>query len=280
MRFDARRDPVNRTPPPASAARAARVIRAFAFALVLSAAGAPAPAQADPAPAAARADSLYATFDYEAALATCRAALAADSTSYDLWWRLARSLTDRGARAHYDNEKPKAEAAYQEAVAAARRAVLLESNRPEGHVELCIAIGRLALFKGGKEKLRLSKEVRSEADRALAIDPKQHRAEHVLGRWNRSIAELNFFEKAAANTVLGGLPKDASMDNAVTHFEKAIALAPEYANHHLELGRTLLALGLKAKARAELETALACPRKSVFDPEYKQQAQQLMAKTK
>ena len=48
----------------------------------------------------------------------------------------------------------------------------------------------------------------------------------------------------------------------MTHFEKAIELNPDYANHHLELGRTLLKLGLKAKARAEFEKALACPQRT------------------
>jgi tetratricopeptide (TPR) repeat protein len=289
MRFDARRDPVTHTPPAqAAVATAARAI-AYVLALFLAGAVAPVPAvpavpaaTADPAASAQavlQADAQYAKFDYEAALTTCRAALARDSTSYDLWWRLARSLDDRGARANYDNDKPKAEAAFSEAVTAGRRAVVLGSEKPDGHVELSIALGRLALFKGGKEKLRLSKEIKSEADRALAIDPKQHRAEHVLGRWNRSIAELSIFEKAAANTIMGGLPKGATKEAAVTHFERAIELAPEHANHHLELGRTLLGLGLKAKARAEFEKTLACPLKSPFDTEYKQQAQQLMAKT-
>ena len=282
---------MNRTPPTAPAAVAATAARAIAFAIALCAAtvaacaGTPAPAHAatDTAQAVsasvAQADAHYAKFDFEAALSACRAGLAVDSTSYDLQWRLARSLIDRGARAEYDKNKPKAEAAYDEAVAAGRRAVVLDAAKPEGHLELAVALGRLALFKGGKDKIRLSKEIKSEVDRALAIDPKQDRAEHVLGRWNRGIAELNFFEKAAANTILGGLPKGATMDEAVTHFERAIALNPDYANHHVELGRTLLKLGLKAKARAEFEKALACPQRTPFDAEYKKDAQQLMAQT-
>ncbi len=228
---------MNRTPPTAPAAVAATAARAIAFAFALCAtaalAGTPAPAHAAGQPeirpatsadAVAMADRFYAGFDFEAALSACRAGLAVDSTSYDLQWRLARSLIDRGARAEYDKNKPKAEAAYGEAVAAGRRAVVLDAAKPEGHLELAVALGRLALFKGGKDKIRLSKEIKSEVDRALAIDPKQDRAEHVLARWNRGIAELNFFEKAAANTILGGLPKGATMDEAVTHFEKAIAL--------------------------------------------------------
>ena len=238
------------------------------------------PSHATTAQAIADGDALQQKFDFEGALAAYRAGVAEDSTSYDLWWRLARAYTDRGARAAFDKQKDRAEVSYGEAVAAGRRAVVLGSEKPEGHLELAVALGRLALFRGGKAKIRLSKEIKSEVDRALVLDPKLDRAEHVLGRWNRGIAELSFFEKAAANTILGGLPKGATMENAVTHFEKAIELNPDYANHHLELGRTLLKLGLKAKAREQFEKALACPPRTPFDAEYKAEAQQLMAKTK
>ena len=277
---------MTRTQPPAQASTA---VIAFAVALAAAFTAVPAPpAAANSAPAVAQADAQYAQRDFEGALAICRAALATDSTSYELWWRLARSLTDRGARATYDGAKPKAQAAFEEAVAAGRKAIGVatigaagsKGDRPEGHLELSVALGRLALFKGGKEKIRLSKEIKAEADRALAIDPQQDRAEHVLGRWNRGIAELSFFEKAVANTILGGLPKGATYDAAVTHFEQAIAINPDYANHHVELGRTLLELGLKAKARAEFEKALACPVKTPFDHEYKADARELMAKTR
>lgn len=215
-----------------------------------------------------------------ASLQTPACAALPDTTSYEAMWQFARVRSDQGTRAEYDGDKAKAEAAYAEAVTAGRRAVVLDAGKPEGHLELAVALGRYALFQGGKEKLRLSKEVKSEADRALALDPKSHRAHHVLGRWNRGIAELSFFEKAAANTVLGGLPKGATKDAAVAHFEQAIALAPDFANHHLELGRTYLSLGLKTKAREQFEIALACPERTPFDVEYRKEAQQLMAKTR
>ena len=134
------------------------------------------------------------------------------------------------------------------------------------------------MFKGGGDKVRLSKEVKAEADRVIGLDPNSDRAYHVLARWNRGIAELSFFEKTAVNVVYGGVPKGATMNNAVTLFEKAIALAPDYANHRLELGRTYLALGLEDKAKAELQRALTCPKKTPFDTEYKTEAQKLLSK--
>ena len=230
------------------------------------------------ASALAAGDAAAAAFDIEGAVRAYRAGVDRDSTSSELWWRLARSYTDRGARAEYDGKKDQAEPAYNSAVHAARKATALAPDGANGHLELAAALGRLALFKGGSDKIRISKEVKAEADRAVGLDPNLDRAYHILARWNRGIAELSFFEKTGANVIYGGLPKGASMNNAVTLFEKAIALAPDYANHHVELGRTYEKLGLKDKARAEYERALACPRKSVFDPEYKTEAQRLLSK--
>jgi hypothetical protein len=81
----------------------------------------------------------------------------------------------------------------------------------------------MALFEGGKAKIEMSREVKAEAERALALNPKDDRAMHVLGRWNREIARLNVFEKTAAKVAFGGVPEGASMNDAVTWLEKAVA---------------------------------------------------------
>jgi len=207
-----------------------------------------------------------------------RPALDADSTSYPLLVRLARATTDRGTRARFDGDKPRAVQAFDQGAAAARRATQLEPGRADGHLELAVALGSVALYKGGKAKLRLAHEVKAEIDRALALDANLHRGHHVLARWHREVAGLSFLERNAA-MVFGGAPKGASTDAAVSHFERAIALAPDYANHHLELGRTYLELKLKSKARAEFEKTLATPVKSPFDADYKAEARMLLRKT-
>lgn len=227
--------------------------------------------------AVARGDRDYNNdYDYEASLKGLRAELDADSSSYDLLWRIARATTDRGARAEFDGDRARAKEAFEQAGRAARRAVQLEPGRAEGHLELAVALGRLALHEGGKQKVRLSRGIKEHADRALEIDPRQDRAHHVLGRWNRGIAQLNLLEKAAAQVVYGGLPEGASYDAAIAHLEKAIALRPDYANHHLELARTYLAIKLKQKARQELEKAMACPPTTPFDADYHREAKRLL----
>jgi len=45
-------------------------------------------------------------------------------------------------------------------------------NGWDGHFKLSVALGRLALFRGGKEKINLSKEIKAEADTAVALNPR------------------------------------------------------------------------------------------------------------
>ena len=222
--------------------------------------------------------TLEQSFDYEGAYAIYRSAASTDTSSYTLWVRLAKVAGDRGMRLALDQKKSQAEAAYKEAVAASRRAVRLDPNGWEGHSGLAANLGRLALFEGSKTKIEMSREVKAQADRALALNPRDDRSMHVLARWNRGIAELNMFEKTAAKVVYGGVPEGASMNNAVSWFEKAIAVDPDYLNHRLELGRTYLDLKLPDKAREQLELALKCPKKSPFDDEYRADAQVLLRK--
>ena len=97
--------------------------------------------------------------------------------------------------------------------------------------------------------------------------------------WNRKLASLNFIERGFAKAVLGGVPKGASMDNAVRDLKKAIELEPNYVNHHLELGRTYLQLKDHDEARRELERAIALPPTSnARDPKYQAEAKTLLDK--
>jgi tetratricopeptide (TPR) repeat protein len=167
------------------------------------------------------------------------------------------------------------------AVEHAREAVKISPDSANGHLELAVALGRQALKAGHKAQLSLSREIKSEVDRTLALDPTLGRAWHVLALWNRKLASLNFLERAVAKTVLGGIPRGASMENAVADMQKAIELEPAYVNHRLEQGRTFMQLKRTSEARLELERAVALPASgSPLDPKYQAEARELLARLK
>ena len=165
------------------------------------------------------------------------------------------------------------------AVEHARAAIRLAPDSAAGHVWLAVALGRQALSEGPKTKLAMAREVKSEAERALALDPGLGRAWHVIAVWNVQLSELNAFERMAANAVLGGLPRGASYDNAEAAFRKAIALEPAYVHHRLEYGRFLHDRHRDAEARVELEKAIELPPTSdALDARYQTEARTLLGK--
>lgn len=187
--------------------------------------------------------------------------------------RLSRVESELGESQKGDVQR----ATFANAVAHARDAVRVAPDSAGPHVWLAVALGRQALREGPRTKLAISKEIKSEADRALALDAGIGRAWHVLAVWNVKISGLSAIERMAANAVLGGVPKGASYANAESAFQKAIALEPAYINHRLEYGRLLKNLKKTADARRELEQAVALPAtSSALDARYQSEARALL----
>lgn len=166
------------------------------------------------------------------------------------------------------------------AVEHARAAVKAAPDSGEGHVWLAVALGRQALSEGAKTRLALSREIKSEVDRGLQLDPSIGRGWHVLAMWNSKVAGLNTLERMAASMV-GGVPPGASFEQAEKAFQKAIELEPDYVNHRLEYARLLKDRGRKDEAKKELEKAVSLPPTSgALDARYQAEAKELLAKLK
>lgn len=264
-------------PSPRAAARARRWFASLARTLVLAVllAGAAGARTADEW--TAEGDHHYAAGRLSEARSAYAAALDASPGHFGTLCRLSRTESELGELQKGDAQR----ATRAMAVEHARAAVKAAPDSAAGHVWLAVALGRQALSEGPKTKLALSREIKSEVDRALQLDPGIGRAWHVLAMWNVKVASLNAIERMAANAVLGGVPKGASFEQAEKAFHRAIELEPEYVNHRLEFGRLLKERGRKAEAKAELEKAVALPPTSgALDARYQAEARQLLAKLK
>lgn len=263
------------TPAPIRRPRTLRRRARLLLAGVLLAAGLAAPASAQgPADAVARGDRLMAAFDTPAAIAAYREGLAAWPDDPTLLWKTARALSNRADETPGEDGD---EALYEEAVELARRAVRAGPDVARAHTTLAAALGKLALFRGGKRKVELAKEVKAQADRAITLDASDFAPFAILGVWNREIATLNVFLKAFANAFFGGVP-DASLDRSRRFLERAVALAPETIAPRLELARTLLEADDEAGARRELRIALALEPRESLDRVLQRRARRLLEK--
>lgn len=188
------------------------------------------------------------------ALAHLRAAFALDSLSYEANWRAARELTDIGKMMTSREQRAARDSIYAEAQALAERAVRVNAGGADGHYMMAVAVGRVALTRGARERVRFARVVRDEALRATELDPRHDGALHVLARWNAEIMRLPGVTKFFAKTFLGAsIFNQASWANAVRYFTEAIAIAPDNIYHHLDLAETLIDADRPAEARPHLE---------------------------
>lgn len=223
----------------------------------------------------AKGDSAYASFDNRNAAEFYTLALKADSTNYEATWKLSRAYVDMGEKLEKQSDRTRF---YKKAEELARKAIELNPQGSKGHLYLSIALGRVALDAGPKERVQLSKEIKAEVDKALELDPNDDIAWHVLGRWHRKLATLSWIEKKFANIFLGGVPKEASVEEAAVCFQKAIELNPSHINHYLELGITYEELGKKEEAIQAYKKVLELPVKDADDPEHKEEAKKRLEK--
>ncbi len=234
---------------------------------------------AQPSEEIALGDKAYGRFENEEALAHYLEAFKGDSSSYEALWKAARAYADVG-KSLETVDRRKAKELYAQGVGLARKVVALYPDAADAHFILARCLGQLALFEGGKTKIRLSEEVKREAERTIEIDPNHDLAYHVLGRWHYSIATLSWVLKAFAKLIYGGVPPGASVEDAAEFFAKAIEIDGTKPTHHLEYARTLKELGRYSEAREELEKCIELPQVWWEDPAHKAEASKMLKKIK
>ena len=205
------------------------------------------------------------------------AALQRDPESYQANWRLAHVLVDQGKAVPDSVASAPRDSLYRMAVSYARRAVTANPDGADGHFMLAAALGRSSLTQGKRERVRAAIEIRSEALRALAIDPAHAGAYHVLGRWHAEIKRLSSVERFFARNFLGGaILGQATWDEAERNLRLAVQHGPHRIFHRLDLARILMDREKYREAREQLEAILQMPRSEPMDAQYQEDAAMML----
>lgn len=211
------------------------------------------------------ADRLYADREH---LASARKAadlwtaeLTADGTAFEPAWKLARSCYWLGSHAPSTERR----GFLERGISAARQAIALGPDRPEGHFWLAANMGTLAESFGLRAGLKYRKPVKDELETVLRLDPSfmQGSADRVLGRWYYRVPRL-----------FGG-----SKVRAIEHLRASLAYDSESTISHFFLAEVLIDDGRADLARAELQRVLDAPLSAQFAPEdreYKEKARLLL----
>src|SRR5438128_7308039 len=168
------------------------------------------------------------------------AALAENPRNFDSAWKLARA--DYWLGGHVP--KPEQRGFSDKGIEAARRAIAIDPNRPEGHFWLAANMGALA-ESSGFAGLKYRKPIKTELETVLRLDPAflEGSADRALGRWYYKVPRLFGGSRKQAEEHLKASLKYKD-DSAITHY----FLAELYADD-----------GRVADARAEIQKVLDAP---------------------
>jgi tetratricopeptide (TPR) repeat protein len=195
-------------------------------------------------------DALYAQRD-DLAKATRAAAiweqrLSGDRRDFEAAWKLARACYWLGGHVPAEERKGQLERGME----AARTAMSIEPQRPEGHFWLAATMGALAESFGLRAGLRYRKPIREELLLVLRLDPafQQGSADRALGRWYYKVPGL-----------FGGSDRKAE-----EHLRRSLTYNPNSTASHYFLAEVLLEMGRKGEARTALQHVIDAP----LDPEW------------
>lgn len=207
------------------------------------------------------------------------AVLREDSLNATANWRAAVALVDIGKQTPDKQKSTVRDSLYLLAERYARRAVRVAPDSAEPHFALALALGKVSLTLGSKQRVQYAKEIREEALRAMEINPRHDGAWHVMGRWNAEVERLSNLQEFFAKTVLGGkVLGEASWDEAIRCMRKAVELRPDYIFHRLDLAEMLIEIKRPAEAKSELEAIGKLPDQDAMDPVYRARAEALLSK--
>jgi len=186
--------------------------------------------------------------------------------------RMARVQYEMGRLAASDQD---ALTYYQKAEKYARAAIAKNPRGGDGYKWLAIALGAQAKENDTKTQIRLSREVKANIEKAIALAPDDDIAYLVLSRWHYKISALDFFSRAIANMIYDGLP-EASLNDAESLLLQAIKLHDRIA-HRYNLAKVYERMGRRGDALVQLQKALLLP---VTFPEETEELQKTKDKLK
>jgi len=204
-----------------------------------------------------------------------RAELASARQAADIWqarvqqnpkdfqsaWKLARARYWLGGHAPEGERRP----VLEQGIAAARTAIALAPDKPEGHFWLAANMGALAESFGLRQGIKYRGDIKNELLTVLRLDPafQQGSADRALGRWYFKVPGL-----------FGG-----SNRKSEEHLRKSLTYNPSSTASLYFLAETLIDARRKDEARAILERLIAVPIDpdwAAEDREFKEKAQQLL----
>jgi hypothetical protein len=214
-----------------------------------------------------QADELYAEREnldkLRDALALLKRARRADSNNFEAAWKLAQASYFLGK---YTTDEKESEKAFAEGINAARIAVRLNPEKPDGHFWLGANLGGEAEKSPFTKGVTAIGEIRSAMQKVIEIDP--------------SYKAAAAYDALAQIELKGGFA-GGKAEKALEYLEKGFSLNRQNPYFYLHLAEANLALKRTAEAKKNLDELLKMQPAPEFLPEFRdaeRQAKKLLEK--
>jgi tetratricopeptide (TPR) repeat protein len=260
-----------------------RIGRALGFVVLALAGWMPGYAQDDArdaaleqaAPWLAAGDSAYARFDNLGAVEAYERAGDLAPDAFAVVTRLARTHNEYGMDRQAEGDDEAAEAQFITSVAYADRLERLFPEQAETYFYLTVTNGNLALFRGGREKVRIGRKVEVYCLKGIALDSTYAKNFVALGIFRREVAKLSWFERLAARALFGGIPQ-GSFEEAEQLLSRAAELDPTLPMAQYELALVFEAQGRRDEAADRLRRSIRLPARNTGDLRNRVRARRLL----
>ena len=159
----------------------------------------------------------------------------------------------------------------------ALHAAELAPKNSDAQLSPAISYGKMLPYMKTKDQVDATPKIKASVDRALALNPSNDTAWHILGRWNRVLADVNSIKRVLSKAIYGDLPVTTN-EEAERCLKKAIAINPNRLMHYIELGRIYAQMGRKEDAMQFIRKGLAMPEQEKDDAEQKELGRQALKK--
>lgn len=158
---------------------------------------------------------------------------------------------------------------FQSSLAFAQRAIGVNANDADANYVMAVASGKLTdVEKENKKVIAYVNDIKTYADKALAINPKHAKANYTLGKWHLEMVNLSGFKKTAVKLFYGGLP-NATIENAILYMEKCRSYDAYFILNYLDLAKAYKQDNKPPKAIEVLQKLVKLPLRTADDANLK-----------